>query len=87
MPKRRVGRSRKRVHHRSVKLGRPSHKRGRRRVGFISSYGDYKQTGTRKSLKADRARSAMRSGYRVSKTGRKYFETRKNRSDSKGTRI
>ena len=40
-----------------------------------------KQTGKRKSLKKDRQRLAMKSGKRKSKTGRVYYETRRNRSD------
>lgn len=48
---------------------------------------NYKQTGKRKSVKADRARKAKRPGKRISKKGRKYTETRKNRSDKKGSRL
>ncbi len=47
----------------------------------------YKQTGTRKSIKADRQRKAKLPGWRISKSGRRYFENRKNRSDKKGKRI
>ena len=43
------------------------------------------QTGTRKSVKVDRKRKALPPGKRMSKTGRKYTETRRNRSDKKGT--
>ena len=39
------------------------------------------QTGSRKSLRADRLRRAMPSGRRISRTGRAYTETRRNRSD------
>ena len=45
------------------------------------------QTGKRKSIKADKARKADGSGKRVSATGKKYWETRRNRSDKKGKRI
>ena len=39
------------------------------------------QTGTRKSVAADRARKALLPGKRISKTGKIYFESRRNRSD------
>jgi len=39
------------------------------------------QTGKRYSLKKDKARKAKLSGKRISKTGKIYWETRKNRSD------
>ena len=45
------------------------------------------QTGKRKSITADKARKAGGSGKRVSATGNKYWETRRNRSDQKGKRI
>lgn len=47
----------------------------------------YKQTGVRKSIKSDRQYKAKLPGKRVSSTGRKYTETRRNRSDLKGKRI
>ena len=47
----------------------------------------YKQTGTRKSVAADKRRKAKAPGRRKSASGRKYTETRKNRSDKKGTRL
>ena len=40
------------------------------------------QTGTRKSLARDRGRIAKLPGKRISKTGKVYWETRKNRSDA-----
>lgn len=46
-----------------------------------------KQTGKRKSVKADKRVKALRSGRRVSKSGKKYTETRRNRSDLKGRLI
>ena len=46
-----------------------------------------KQTGKRKSLVRDRSRSALTPGKRISKTGKIYWETRKNRSDSIGKKI
>ena len=46
----------------------------------------YKQSGKRKSLKRDRALKAKPPGKRVSKSGNKYTETRRNRSDVKGKR-
>lgn len=45
------------------------------------------QTGIRKSIKADRRKKALRPGTRISSTGRKYTETRRNRSDRKGSRL
>lgn len=46
-----------------------------------------KQTGQRKSIKADRQRKAKAPGKRKSKSGNTYSETRRNRSDIKGKRI
>lgn len=46
----------------------------------------YLQTGKRKSLKADRRVKAKHPGYRKSKSGKTYKETRRNRSDTRGTR-
>ena len=43
-----------------------------------------KQTGTRKSVKADKRVKALPPGRRVSKTGKRYTETRRNRSDRVG---
>lgn len=60
---------------------------GRARVGFVGAMGTYPQTGSRKSVKADRARKAMPPGNRISKSGNLYFENRKNRSDRKGSRL
>jgi len=39
------------------------------------------QTGKRKSIKKDRARKALPPGKRISKSGKIYWETRRNRSD------
>lgn len=39
------------------------------------------QSGTVKSIPADKARSAMKPGQRLSKNKKKYWETRRNRSD------
>ncbi len=44
------------------------------------------QTGT-SNLKRDRARKAMPSGKRISKTGKIYYEGRKNRSDLIGESV
>jgi hypothetical protein len=41
---------------------------------------DY-QTGKRASLKLDRKRKALPPGKRISRTGKVYWETRRNRSD------
>jgi translation initiation factor IF-1 len=40
------------------------------------------QTGTRISLKRDASRGAKLPGKRISRTGKIYWETRKNRSDA-----
>lgn len=47
----------------------------------------YKQTGSRKSIKIDRKIKAKAPGWRISKSGRRYKETRRNRSDKKGSRL
>ena len=47
----------------------------------------YKQTGKRKSIKADKAKKAKVPGPRKSASGNKYTETRRNRSDVKGKRL
>lgn len=46
-----------------------------------------KQTGFRESIPRDRGRLAGLPGKRVSKTGKIYWETRKNRSDAGGKKI
>jgi hypothetical protein len=46
-----------------------------------------KQTGSVKSLFDDSRRVAMLPGKRISKSGKIYWETRKNRSDAPGSRI
>ncbi len=45
------------------------------------------QTGERASLKADRGRKTLPPGKRISRTGRAYWETRRNRSDLPGKDI
>jgi len=45
------------------------------------------QSGKRMDLARDRSRHALNPGWRISKTGHRYFESRKNRSDLKGSRI
>lgn len=47
----------------------------------------YKQTGKRKSLRADRQRKAKNVGWRKNVSGKVYFESRRNRSDMRGKRI
>jgi len=42
---------------------------------------------TRKSIIRDLSRKARAPGLRLSRTGKKYWETRENRSDIKGTNI
>jgi len=46
-----------------------------------------KQSGVRKSISRDRQRKALPPGKRRSRTGRIYWETRKNRSDKRGRSI
>ena len=46
----------------------------------------HKQTGS-SSIERDKKRKAMQPGKRRSASGRIYYETRKNRSDIRGTRI
>jgi len=61
---------------------------GRKKIpARVKSKKWYKQSGERKSLLLDRVLSAKKPGYRKSKTGKKYMETRKNRSDMKNKRI
>lgn len=55
----------------------PFKKRKKARVIKAVKY----QTGRRKSIKADRKRRAKKPGKRISRTGRVYWETRRNRSD------
>ena len=45
------------------------------------------QTGKRKSIAADRARKASLPGRRRSESGKKYTETRRNRTDRKGSKL
>jgi len=42
-----------------------------------------RQSGKRKSVKADKKRKAMQPGKRISKNYKIYWETRRNRSDKK----
>jgi len=46
-----------------------------------------RQTGVRRSLKIDKKRRALLPSKRRSRTGKVYWETRRNRSDVKGKRI
>lgn len=56
---------------------------GRVKSGFVSRLGVRKQTPPPpKSKKADRKRRALNAGYRVSKSGNLYYESRENRSDT-----
>ena len=50
-------------------------------------YSKKRQTGHRIDIEADRKRKAMPSGKRISKTGKPYYEYRKNRTDFKGLNI
>jgi len=56
------------------------------RIAGVSQQGSVekvmKQTGTRVSVKRDAGRGAKLPGKRISKTGKTYWETRKNRSDA-----
>jgi len=44
-------------------------------------------TGSKFDRKRDYSRKAKRPGYRKSKSGKVYYEARRNRSDKKGSRI
>ena len=56
---------------------------GKIKTGFVSRLGVRKQTPPPpKSKKADRKRRALNAGYRVSKSGNLYYESRENRSDT-----
>ena len=46
-----------------------------------------KQTGNRKSVVRDMGRKALLPGQRISKTGKVYWETRKNRSDQANKKL
>jgi len=46
-----------------------------------------KQSGKGPNIKNDAARKALLPGKRISKTGKTYWETRRNRSDQKGKKI
>ena len=71
------------------KTGKPSVKtvkklvsQGKVKAGFVSRLGVRKQTPPPpKNKKADEARRAMLAGYRVSKSGKLYYEARENRTD------
>ena len=72
-------RVRRRRKARPRKAGRKARARGR---GVIIRAVNY-QTG-RSNLMADRRREALPPGLRRSRSGRRYWETRKNRSDLRG---
>jgi len=50
-------------------------------------YSTRKQTGKRIDLKADKKRKAMPPGKRISKSGKIYYEGRKNRTDIPGFNV
>lgn len=50
-------------------------------------YSVSRQTGSRKSVVTDKKILAMPSGKRISKTGKPYYEYRKNRTDIPPTRL
>lgn len=56
-------------------------------MGKARTIRELKQTGYRKSFLEDSFRNALMPGKRISKTGHIYWETRKNRSDKKGTKL
>jgi len=61
-------------------------KKGKRKSKKGKTIKLLKQTGKSK-LGADRKRKALPPGRRISKKGKKYTETRRNRSDKKGKRV
>lgn len=50
-------------------------------------YSKKRQTGKRLDFEADKKRDALSPGLRISKSGKKYYEYRKNRTDIKGLNI
>jgi hypothetical protein len=73
-----------RVPHIDKILGIPTRKRKTRKTklkkSVVLKVVKY-QTGKRESLKLDRSRKALPPGKRISKSGKVYWETRRNRSD------
>jgi len=53
----------------------------------VESFKPLKQSGTVKNLQQDSQRSARMPGKRISKSGKVYWETRKNRSDAVGKTV
>lgn len=58
--------------------------RGQPKSGMIR---ELQQVQNTKSPRRDAARSARRPGLRLSRTGKKYWESRSNRSDKKGSNL
>jgi len=67
----------KRTVKRKTTKRKPVKKKSKARMVEVYSY----QTGTVKSKKVDRTIRARKPGKRISRTGKEYTETRKNRSD------
>ncbi|MHA1865893.1 MAG: hypothetical protein ACTSWZ_05230 [Candidatus Heimdallarchaeaceae archaeon] len=65
-----------------VKVGKRIVARTRKKPRVVKA--SKHQTGKRKSIKLDRKRKAMKPGKRISKSGKVYYEYRRNRSDLKG---
>lgn len=78
-PARRVRHHKKIHHHRYIKV-KAHHRK-------VKMHHYPKQTGKRKSLHLDRLHKAKAVGWRKSRSGKKYYESRKNRSDIRGKRI
>ena len=57
------------------------------RADFKGTLRILKQTGTRRSISKDLERKALTPGKRISKAGKIYWETRRNRSDKRGKRL
>jgi len=72
---------------RTIKSALKSLRAGLRKKEPRVVYYKPRQTGSVKSLDRDRARKALPPGKRISKSGRVYYEYRKNRSDKKGSKI
>jgi len=62
-------------------------KRRKKRTGLPRTLRAVKYQTGRSSTKADSPRKAMLPGKRISKSGKKYWETRKNRSDKRKKRV
>jgi hypothetical protein len=54
---------------------------------MLKKFKSLPQTGKTDSIKRDAGRIALQPGKRISKTGKPYWETRRNRSDISGKKL